>query len=118
MSEIAIVFGIYLLSEGLVTLLPFAFPASVLSMLILLVLLLTGLVKEHHIRRICTFLIGNMAFFFLPSCVGIVEHWSTLSVILIPFFVIAVLTTPLVYAATGWTVQLLMSWQKRKGGHP
>lgn len=113
-GEIAIIFGICLLSEGAVALLPFAFPASVLSMLILLALLLTGVVKERHVGRVCGFFVGNMAFFFLPSCVSILEYWDLLSVVLVPFLAIAILTTPLVYAATAWTVQLMMGRGKDK----
>ena len=113
-GEIAIVFGICLVCEGIVSLLPFTFPASVLSMLVLLALLLTGVLKQRHISRVSGFFVGNMAFFFLPSCVGLLEHWGTLSVVLLPFFAVAVLTTPLVYAATAWTIQLLMARQRRK----
>ena len=115
-GEIAIVFGICLLCEGVSALLPFPFPGSVLSMLVLLALLLSGVIKERHIGRVCAFFLGNMAFFFLPSCVGIMEQWGVLSAVLLPFFAIAALTTPLVYAVTGWTVQLLMARQKRKEG--
>ena len=114
MGELAIVFGVCLLCEGAVSLLPFAFPASVLSMLVLLVLLLSGLLKKEHIGRVCAFFVGNMAFFFLPSCVGLLEHWGTLSAVLLPFFAVAVLTTPIVYAVTAWTVQLLMGLRRNK----
>ena len=113
-GEIAIVFGICLVCGGITALLPFTFPASVLSMLVLLVLLLTGIVKERHIGRICSFFVGNMAFFFLPSCVGLLEHWGTLSAVLLPFLAVSMLTTPLVYALTAWTIQLLMARQRRK----
>lgn len=113
MLEVAIIFGICLVCEGIVILLPFAFPASVLSMLVLLALLLSGVIKEKHIGRVCGFFVGNMAFFFLPSCVSIIDHWDTLSAVLLPFFFIAILTTPLVYAATAWTIQLMIG--KRKG---
>lgn len=114
MGELAIVFGVCLLCEGVVSLLPFAFPASVLSMLVLLGLLLSGILKKEHIGRVCAFFVGNMAFFFLPSCVGLLEHWGTLSAVLLPFFAVAILTTPIVYAVTAWTVQLLMVRRKKK----
>src|SRR5699024_6508505 len=78
MGEIAIIFGICLVSEGISSLLPIPFPASVLSMLILLALLLSGVVQDRHIRRTCGFFTSNMAFFFIPPCVGILEHMSTL----------------------------------------
>lgn len=113
-GEIAIVFGICLLSEGVVALLPFAFPASVLSLLVLLALLLAGVVKERHIGRVCGFFVGNMAFFFLPSCVSIMKYWDILSAVLVPFFIISVLTTPLIYAVTAWTIQLMMGRRRRK----
>ena len=116
MGELAIVFGVCLLCEGIVSLLPFAFPASVLSMLVLLGLLLSGILKKQHIGRVCAFFVGNMSFFFLPSCVGLLEHWGTLSAVLLPFFAVSVLTTPLVYSVTAWTIQLLMAVTGKKEG--
>ena len=112
MGEIAIIFGICLASEGISALLPIPFPASVLSMLILLALLLSGVVKDRHIRRSCGFFTSNMAFFFIPPCVGILEHVSTLSAVLIPFLIISIITTPLVYLVTAWVIQLMMKAQK------
>ena len=109
MAEIAIIFGICLISEGIAALLPIALPASVISLLLLLALLLSGLVKERHISRVCTFLVGNMAFFFVAPCVGLIEHLSTLAACLVPFLLIAIFTTPIVYAVTAWTVQLMMA---------
>lgn len=114
MGEIAIIFGICLVSEGISTLLPIPFPASVISLLILLALLLCGAVKDRHIRRTCGFFTSNMAFFFIPPCVGILEHVSTLSAVLVPFLFISVITTPLVYLVTAWVIQLMM--RMRKGG--
>ena len=112
MGEIAIIFGICLISEGISSLLPIPFPASVLSMLILLALLLSGVVQDRHIRRTCGFFTSNMAFFFIPPCVGILEHMSTLTAVLIPFLVISIVTTPLVYLVTAWVIQLIMRTQK------
>ena len=40
MGEVAIIFGICLLSEGISALLPFSFPASVISLLLLLLLVM------------------------------------------------------------------------------
>ena len=42
MGELALIFGICLVGEGVAALLPVAFPASVISMVLLMVLLLTG----------------------------------------------------------------------------
>ena len=116
-GEIAIIFGICLVSEGISALLPIPFPASVISLLLLLALLRAGGVKDRHIRRTCGFFTGNMAFFFIPPCVGILDHWSTLSSVLLPFLLISILTTPLVYLVTAWVIQLAMRAQKGRAGH-
>lgn len=108
MGELALIFGICLVGEGVAALLPVAFPASVISMVLLMVLLLTGVVKDRHIQRVSHFLVANMAFFFLPSFVGLLEHIELLKSQLVPLLLIIVLTTPVVYLITGWTVRLLM----------
>ena len=108
MGEPALIFGICLVGEGVAALLPVAFPASVISMVLLMVLLLTGVVKDRHIQTASHFLVANMAFFFLPSFVGLLEHIELLKSQLVPLLLIVVLTTPVVYLITGWTVRLLM----------
>ena len=96
-------------------LLPVAFPASVISMVLLMVLLLTGVLKDRHIQTVSHFLVANMAFFFLPSFVGLLEHVELLKSSLLPILLVVIFTTPVVYLATGWTVRLLMLRGKGKG---
>lgn len=117
MGELTIIFGVCLISEGIAALLPLPFPASVISMVLLLCLLLCGGVKERQIGRACRFFTDNMAFFFVPPCVGILEHLDTLAACLVPFLVIAVFTTPLVYLVTAWVIQLTMG-RRRRGEAP
>ena len=114
MAELAIIFGVCLLAEGIAAILPVAFPASVISLILLLLLLLSGVIKDRHIGRVSRFFVGNMAFFFVPPCVGILEHTGTLAACLVPFLVIAILTTPLVYCTTAWTIQLMLAARRRK----
>lgn len=115
MGELALIFGICLVGEGVAALLPVAFPASVISMVLLMVLLLTGVVKDRHIQTASHFLVANMAFFFLPSFVGLLEHIELLKSQLVPLLLIIVLTTPVVYLVTGWTVrQLMLRHRNRK----
>lgn len=114
MAEIAIIFGVCLAAEGIAALLPFTLPASVISMLLLLALLLSGIVKERHIDRVCRFFSDNMAIFFIPPTVGIMQYAGTLASCLIPFLIIALITTPLVYGATAWVIQLTMRAKRGK----
>ena len=86
MGELALIFGISLVGEGVAALLPMAFPASVISMVLLMVLLLTGVLKEQQIQSVSHFLIANMAFFFIPSLVGTMEHGAMLKSQACPFW--------------------------------
>ena len=51
MAELAIIFGICLVSEGISTLLPIALPASVISMLVLLALFLAPHGRRRYSER-------------------------------------------------------------------
>ena len=114
MSELAVIFGLCLISEGIAALLPVPFPASVIALLLLGLLLFSKLLKPEHIQKFSAFLVANMAFFFLPSCVEIMEHAPAILRQLLPFLLVVVLTTPVVYFTTAWTVQLLIR-HSRKG---
>ena len=80
-------------------------------------LLLAGIVKPRHIDRVCRILVANMAFFFVAPCAGIIEHVESLLACLLPFLCAAILTTPLVYAATAWSIQLMLRARRRKESH-
>ena len=88
--------------------LPFTLPASVISLILLLILLLSGGVKERTIQGTSHFLIDNMGLFFIPSVVGTLEYLDVLKLQFVPFLVVSLVSTPLVYAATAWSVRLLM----------
>ena len=113
-GEIGLIFGMCLAGEGIAALLPVAFPASVISMILLMALLMTGVVKPRHIQRVSGFLLANMAFVFLPACVSVMEHADVILPRLVPVFLICFLTTPLIYLATAWTVQGMMALRRRK----
>ena len=94
--------------EWIAVLLPFTLPASVISLILLLILLLSGGVKERTIQGTSHFLIDNMGLFFIPSVVGTLEYLDVLKLQFVPFLVVSLVSTPLVYAATAWSVRLLM----------
>lgn len=114
MMELGLIFGACLVGEAIAAILPVAFPASVISMVLLMLLLLCGVVKEGHISVVSKFLVANMGICFVPALVGVLEYWDVLKNQLISFAVLTLVTTPVVYAVTAWSVQLLMNLRKRK----
>lgn len=117
--QIGIVFGICLVGEGISRVLPFAFPASVISMILLFLLLLSGALKVEHIREKGDFLLRNMAFFFIPSGVGLIEQADAVRGKVLPLLAVCLITTVLTFAVSAVTIRLVSSWQNRlkKGGH-
>jgi len=115
MGELAVIFGLCLFSEAVSALLPVPFPASIISMLLLLALLLCGAIRERHIGRVSKFFTDNMAFFFLPPCVAILDYFDALASCLVPFLIVSVATTPLVYFVTARVVQGMMALRRRRG---
>ena len=114
MAQVGVICGICLVSEGVSAVIPVAFPASVIALLLLGLLLFTRLLKPEHVKDLSAFLVANMAFFFLPSCVGVMEHTPAILGQLLPFLLISFLTTPLVYCVTAWSVQWLIRRAKGK----
>ena len=110
MAQIGIVLAVCLVGEGIAALLPIPFPASVISMVLLFLLLAAKLLRPHHIT--------NMACFFVPAGVGILRYADVLWANLLPLLAICFITTPLVYGVTAWAVQLTMrAIQKKEARH-
>lgn len=114
--EFCVVFLICMAGEWISALLPFTLPASVVSLIILLILLLSGAVKERTIQGTSQFLINNMGMLFIPAVVGTLEYLDVLKLQFLPFLVVTIISTPLVYLVTAWSVQLLMKLFKKKEG--
>lgn len=114
-AQLALLLVVCVAAEGIVTVLPFAFPSSVLAMLILLALLLCRVVKPKQLEETSSFFLNNMTFFFVPTCVGILKYTDVLFSSFWAIVLISILTTPLVFFVTGHVVQAAMKRINRKG---
>ena len=117
LSQIAVLFAVCLGGQVISCLLPFPFPATVLGMILLLVLLCTRVVKSDRIKPCSHFLLTNMAVLFVPSGVNILNHWDIFSRNCIPLLIVSVATVPLVYFATSLAVRLCIRHMPKKEDH-
>ncbi len=116
-KQTGIIFFICWISVILEALLSFAFPASVIGMVLLLLFLLSGLLKVEHIREKSDFLLANMAFFFIPAGVNVMNYLDILRQNWLPLLAVCLLTTVITFAATAYSVRFTMSLlSKRKEG--
>lgn len=110
--ELAIIFAICFLGDFIVSILPFNFSSSVLSMIILLLLLIIKAVKFENIKSSASFLTSNMAVLFIPYGVKILQYLDVIKENLLLFIIIVCITTPIVYSVTATVAQLVIKLQK------
>lgn len=108
--QIGMVFGVYWIGQGIEAVLPFPFPASVISMILLLGLLLLRVIRIAQIRELTEFMLGNLNFFFVPAAVGILNHVDLILGNAVAFLSICVVSMVLGFAATVWAVRLTRRW--------
>lgn len=111
--QVGIVFGICLVGQMISSILPIAVPSSVIGMLLLLLLLCLKIIKPHHIEKKSTFLLQNMAFFFIPAGVGIMANFGSVKAFLLPLLLICLITTVLTFAVTAFTVKFVIKAQNK-----
>lgn len=115
--QIGIVLGIYWLAEGIEAILPFPFPASVISLLLVLALLGLRVLKEEQIREKADFLLGNLGFFFLPVISSLINYVEVIWENAAAFITICIVSTVVTYLATAGAVRLTCRlMDKRKEG--
>lgn len=112
-KQVGIIFSVCWISVVIEHFLPFSFPASVIGMLVLLLCLLTGILKVDHIREKSDFLLSNMAFFFLPAGVNVINYLDVLKANWLPLILICSLTTVITFAATAYSIRLTMRLLKK-----
>lgn len=92
-------------------------PGSVTGMVLMFISLLTGIVKDHQIRTVATFLTDNMTMFFLPAFMGIMDLWGIIRMNIVAWVVVVVASTLMVLLAAAFTqdgIESLLSKFKGK----
>lgn len=113
LMQIGIVFGVCLVGKSISTILPITFPESVISMILLFLLLLFNVLKVHHIKEKANFLLKNMAFFFIPAGVGIMNNFKVIQGSILQLLIVCIVTTILTFGATALTVKSVIALQNK-----
>ncbi|MEZ5336090.1 MAG: CidA/LrgA family protein [Methanolobus sp.] len=87
-------------------------PGNVLGMILLLFLLLTGVIKISMIEDVSNFMLKHLSFFFIPAAVGLITCFSILEGKWTALVFISVISTFIIAAVTGMTVQVLINRRK------
>lgn len=114
LKEIAIIFGVSMVGELLNTLVPLPVPAGVYGLFLLLGLLCTKIVKLEDVSATGNLLLDLMPVMFVPAAVGLLEKYTELTAILVPFLVISALSTLIVMTVTGKMTEWILHRQKKE----
>lgn len=113
-SQIGIFFAICLIGEIIAIILPIPFPSSVISMVIAFIFLFTKILKPDHVQQKADFLLQNMAFFFIPAGVEIMNNFDFIKDAIVQIIIICSVSLVLTFAATAYTVTLVIRFQQKR----
>ena len=104
------------------TLLNFNFPAPIMGIILLAVLLRFNIIKKEWVKDICELFLKYMPLFFVPLFVGIIVYYGMIEENLVPILVNVVVTTSLVIIVSALFVENVIKFvrlykiRRRKNG--
>ncbi|MCL1948844.1 MAG: CidA/LrgA family protein [Turicibacter sp.] len=117
LKQLALLLGLVLVGEAITRLLPFAFPGSVMAMLLLTVLLGLGLIPENSIKETGDFFLGLLGLFVIPSSVAILETADVLLGSWWQILAICLVALVLSFGACATVIRLVTKGLKKGGKH-
>ena len=96
-----------LLGELLQAIVPLPVPAAIYGIILLLIALWTGLLKEEKISDVAGFLIGIMPILFISPAIKVLQYWNLIASNWVQILVIMVVSALLVFAVSGWVTKAL-----------
>lgn len=112
--QLALIFALCLIGDLISSVFPYPFPGSVISMLLLLILLATNVLKEERISDSSDFLIRNMTFFFIAPGLGIIRYLCVIGSVWWQLIVVNLISLIACFAASSWTVVLVKKLMGRR----
>ena len=109
------ILGISTVGEILNQVLPLPVPAGVYGLFLMLLLLSSGVIKLEDVEGTGNFLLDNMTPMFIPAGVGIIRYLDQVMQVGVPYLIINVLSTAVVFVVTGRAAQYIMThFQKER----
>lgn len=105
--QLSIITAICFSGELIKSLFKLTIPGNVIGMILLLIFLCFGIIKVEMIEDVSKFLLDHLPFFFVPAGVGLIASVSTIKNCWQYIILIIFISTIVVMAVTGVTIQLI-----------
>lgn len=117
-KQIFIILLFYVIGEAISHIIELIFPnifipGTIIGMLLLLTFLITEKIKLEHVNEVGTFLTSNMAFFFIPAAVSVIEYIDILKSVFLKIILIVIISTIINFFVIAWVVKITIKWQAR-----
>lgn len=113
-KQLAVIMMISFLAELMELLIPLPIAASVYGLVLMLAGLITKIIPLEKVEGAADFLIEIMPVLFVPPTVSLIANVEALKQMLVPLFVISIVTTVLIMAVTGKVTQGIMRLEEKK----
>lgn len=107
-----IIFGILFFCKFLINFTKIPFPAPILGIIVLFVLLSLKIIKEEWINDFCKFILKYMILFFIPAFVGVIEYFDIISKNLYPILATIFITTILIMIITALFTENVVKYKR------
>lgn len=114
LRQFGIIAGLWLAGEALNRTFHLIIPGGIIGMLILLLLLETKIIKETDLKEVTDFLLGNLAFFFVPAGVALITVWDVVQDTWWKIGILVLAVSVIVTGVTGITVQMMTAKKVKK----
>lgn len=105
-----------LLGEVLQAVIPLPIPAAIYGLVLLLLALSTGLLKEEKVAEVSGFLISVMPILFVAPVAKLLQYWGVIGPNVVAICVIMVVSTVVVFTVAGLVTKLLRKKEDNENG--
>jgi holin-like protein len=117
-GELGLIIGFGFAGELAARFLPVRLPAGVLGIILVFAALSLGLLRPRHFGKTADFVSANMAFFFLPLAVSILQNFSAISPVLFRLIAVCVISTLVTFAVSYGTVRAFRAIMEKGAKRP
>lgn len=114
-KQLSIILMVSFVAEVMEYLIPLPVAASVYGLILMLAGLLTKVIPLKAVEGAADFLVEIMPILFILPVVSIITCWDCIKDIVLPLFIICMISTFLVMVATGRVAQFIIRKGRRNG---
>lgn len=105
--QVFILFLVYFAGVSIQNIFKLTIPGSVIGLILMFLLLISGLFKEDYIKIGASFMIRHLVLFFIPATVGIMKYYELFKGKGMLLVVITIFSTMMVMTLSGFVSQKL-----------